>query len=215
MPFEFKIERKLVLTEKQLLNFDESQVVDLLYNHLVVKERLDVKREGNTLTGFSNKSVLYYQYKYNFTVQKNENLTIWYEYNLIPVFKITVIMILFAAFFSKFSIDNLHIFSGVFIIIFFGFNILYINSELKNLIISALLPESKKYEEKLTSTQKEWINNPEKCSACGEEISHYNYICPECGLSINPGNKRKNTNITGFYNTKFTYKLTNSKKQGK
>jgi hypothetical protein len=210
MSFELKIKRKLVFTEKELNGLSIESSIQKLANYLLRTENEEVITDGNMIYGFSNKSVLYYQYRFLFSFEKeNGQSIIRYEYNLLPVFKITLIMILFAAFFSKFSINNLLIFSAIFIILFFGFNIIYINSALKQMILNALMPESLNYEEKLSAEQKDWINNPDKCPACGEEISHFNYTCPECGLSINPKNKKKNVNMTGFYKIKFKYKLIN------
>jgi len=213
MPFEFKIKRKLHFQTEILNKASQDDIIQMLSFYMKNKENLDIGIDGNTITSHTNKSVLYYEYKAKFIIEKKENLTVWYEYNLIPVFKITVIMILFAAFFSKFSFNNLLIFSGVFIVVFFGFNIMYINSVLKNMIQNALFPEGVNYEEKLTEEQQEWIKNPEKCPACGAEISQYNFECSECGLSINKKNRKRNINLSGFYNTKIKYKLTKSKKK--
>ncbi|NOZ47791.1 MAG: hypothetical protein GXO79_13570 [Chlorobi bacterium] len=211
MPFEFKIKRKIIFNQPGVTRLSQEEVIEKLEQYFQKKLKLPVRKEKNTITCYSNKSLLYYEYKSVFTIEKNKNLTVWYEYSLIPVFKITVIMILFAAFFSKFSVNSLLIFSGAFIVIFFAFNILHINSVLKNQLIDIFLPESKNMEEKLTDEQREWISNPMKCPACGEEISDYNFICPECGISINKKNKHKKTNLSGFYQTKFKYKYKPSK----
>ncbi len=206
MPFEFKIKRKQVFTQTEVCGLCRSDLITKLSEHLQYQEKLDIQQEGNRIVCHSNKSILYYNYKSVFTIEKGENVVVWYEYNLISVFKITVIMILFAAFFSKFSFNSLLIFSGIFIVVFFAFNIIYINSVLKNMILNTFIPDRLNVDEKLTEEQKEWIRNPKKCPACGEEISDYNFICPECGISINKRNRTKNINLSDFFDVKFKYK---------
>lgn len=206
MTFEFKIKQKQVFTNPELNSLSLDELIAKLANHLRFNEKLNIRKHENSIICYSNRSVLYYNYKSIYTIVKGKDLVIHYEYNLIPVFKITVIMIMFAAFFSKFSFNSLLIFSGVFIVVFFAFNIIHINSVLKHIILSAFTPERLNYEEILTEEQKEWIKNPRKCPACGEEISEYNYICPECGISINKKNMRRNMNVSDFFDVKFKYK---------
>lgn len=208
MSFEFKIKQKQVFNAPKLNAQNKEELLEKLADHLRFKEKLDIQKHKNSIICHSNRSVLYYNYKSIYTIEKEKDVVVYYEYDLIPVFKITVIMILFAAFFSRFSINSLLIFSGVFVLVFFAFNIIHINSVLKHIVLSAFAPEKLNYEEILTEEQKEWIKNPGKCPACGEEISEYNYICPECGISINKKNVKRNMNVSAFYDIKFQYKHT-------
>ena len=39
-------------------------------------------------------------------------------------------------------------------------------------------------EEIFNIEQQEWMQNPNKCSACGASISANHIVCPNCGLKI-------------------------------
>jgi len=206
MAFEFLVKRKVVFNTPTLTGMREDDLLVILSQHIQLKEKLDVIFDGQKLVCNSNRSILYYQYKSEFIIKKGPALDVVYQYSLIPVFKITVIMILFAAFFSRFSMNSLLIFSAVFIILFFAFNILYINSVLKNMVLNAFAPEKFNSEEKLTDEQKEWISNPKKCPACGHEISLYNFTCPECGITVNSKKRKNSTNASNFFDMKLKYR---------
>ena len=98
-------------------------------------------------------------------------------------------------------------FSGIFVIVFYLANIIYLNYSLTK-IFQSLDTKSKeltKTEYDLNEQQQKWINNPAKCSACGEDITEYDTFCPECGIKLSGKRKKPIWNLTKYDNYRFKY----------
>lgn len=178
-----------------------------LLKSLKLADATDFKFKENTIHFNIKTSILHFKYSANFKIiNDKERLKIEYEFSLIPVFEISLFVIIFAAFASNFSVYSLLKFSIIFLLIFYPVNIFFISNELRKLIKASylsLFPENKS---DYSKEQQEWINNPNKCPACGEYINEYSSKCVNCGLTLKHGKRIKsNINQTSDRNKKIAY----------
>ncbi len=200
-------------TYKNKVCFDFSNKINIdvitkaLLRHLKSANATDITFKENTIHFNLKKSILNFKYSASFKIAEYKNrIKIVYEFSLIQVFEISLFVIIFAAFASKFSVYSLLIFSIIFLLIFYSVNIFFINNVLRKLIKSSylsLFPENKS---DYSREQQEWINNPNKCPACGAYINDYTSKCPNCGLTLKHGKRiESNTNQSKFKNIKIKY----------
>ncbi len=109
-----------------------------------------------------------------------------YKINLEVLIKIILITVIFTALLSYNSLSFFFIFTVIFSIVFYSLNLLIINSFIKSNIIKILKENDIKIteEENILEEQKEWMNDPERCPACGTFLSEIDLVCPECGLHL-------------------------------
>ncbi len=112
------------------------------------------------------------------------DITIFFQ----SIINIALIFMLIAALFSTFNFLEYFLFSLVVIVIFFWGNAVIFIRYLKNQIINALGIQSFFEEnpdvENFSKEQSAWLNDPNKCPACGTSISEKDLFCPECGLKL-------------------------------
>lgn len=108
------------------------------------------------------------------------------EFFLDKLIQITVVIVVIIALFSYFNVTTFLIFSGVFAVLFYSINVIYISSILKSKLNTLCPGKNTDYEQDkvLDKNQKEWMKNPGLCPACGMNISSIDLYCPDCGLKV-------------------------------
>ena len=200
---------------KSFYNTETEPDFNLIYSKLKKSsEQINIKEiysKSNKLNFITKNSLLGFKSKVKITKNSSEKKGFEYEFELIGLLKIILVLIVFVAFFSRFSISNFLWYSSAFIVFFYTVNIFYINFYLRKLL-QKLISESDfiiEFKEKYSEEQKNWLKNPLKCSACGEDITDFDKFCPDCGIKL-PGKRKKPTwNLTKYENYRFKY--TNSK----
>ncbi len=109
-----------------------------------------------------------------------------YTIHLDQLLKIILIVIIFAALFSYASLSFFFWFASLFSIFFYILNIMIINSYIHS-VISNILEKNKlsvSEKESLSKEQETWLNDKNRCPACGYYLSDIDLSCPECGLHL-------------------------------
>ena len=201
------------LTYKNNMCFDYSSSINIdVINSALIKTlksagASDFKFKENTIYFNLKKSILQFKYSANFKViNEKDQIKIGYSFSLIPVFEISLFVIIFAAFASNFSTYSLLKFSIIFLLIFYPVNILFISNELRKIIKNSYLSVFPENNSDYSKEQQEWMDNPNKCPACGAYINEYSSKCVNCGLTLKYGKKIKsNINQTSAKKRKITY----------
>ena len=192
-------------------DFSSSTNIDVINSALLKSLKsagaTDFKFNKNEIHFNIKKSILHFKYSANFKIiNDKERLKIEYEFSLIQLFEISLFVIIFAAFASNFSVYYLIKFSIIFLLIFYPVNIYFIGNELRKLIKTAYLSVFPENNSDYSKEQQEWINNPNKCPACGAYINDYSSKCVNCGLTLKHGRQIKsNINQTSDRNKKIAY----------
>lgn len=123
------------------------------------------------------------------------------EIELRPMFNSIIIILIFTALFSNISFTIFLILEITFPIVYVLLNILWVKayiksniSDQKDIFIDNVLAEN----------QQKWKKDPLKCTGCGENITKYTVICPNCGLSVK-NDFEKNRFSTTNSNFNYTY----------
>lgn len=140
----------------------------------------------------------------NVDIFKNNVNSFYYEFGLINLIKVIIVLIIIFAF-TLSGIKNLLIIPSITIFIMYSLTIYHIKSTLED-IFEEIINEPFK-PETLSKEQKEWLNNPNLCPACGSNIIEYDKFCPDCGLNLSRHRKAKidPSSRTGFSDYRITY----------
>jgi hypothetical protein len=112
--------------------------------------------------------------------KENSNFLISVEYK--KSLQFLIFFIIASALFSTFSVSFFLWFCGICMILFYSIRMVYIHIFISN--IKSQITSMYSDEEILSEKQKQWIENPHVCPACGTEINKYTIHCSECGLFI-------------------------------
>ena len=209
LPYSYKSNFEIPNTE----NFDLQSITEHSYHYFKSNDLKNTEIKEDTVSFICNNAFIKFSFPVSFTFYKKENINIEYEFKLENLLKITIVLILLIAFFSSFSMSAFLWFSFIISVIFFGANVIFIDTNIKKIIKS--LPvyslSNPDIDEKLSEEQISWINDKTKCSACGEEINEYDYHCPECGLKLNNKIKTIPFDVTKYQNKRFKYHLKDKK----
>ena len=149
------------------------------------------------------------RFKYNLSFEVTENsedeLKIDFLVNLMTLVKITLLLLVFIAMFSTSGVSNFLVFSGIFLVVFYFSNVLFISSFLRKIVKGSL--EIAGYQEDSTYNieQVNWINSPDKCSACGGNISKEDVNCPSCDLRLRDNPYTTTMKLDAFSDPKIKY----------
>jgi hypothetical protein len=131
-----------------------------------------------------------------------------------------LIFTLIAALFSTFNFVEYFLFSLVVIVLFFWGNATIFIRHLKKQFAGILGLQSF-FEENLgaedfSGEQIRWLNDPEKCPACGATIKEIDLFCPECGLKLKQNRFTKDLDTAKYVEIKqnivYHYKKKENKK---
>ncbi|MBN2892773.1 MAG: hypothetical protein JXL97_12970 [Bacteroidales bacterium] len=142
---------------------------------------------------------------------KTDNSGFYYEFSLISLIKIIIVLIIVFAFVLK-GIRSLIIIPSVTIFVMYLISVFHIKNHLVD-VFEEITKERLK-PETLSEEQKRWMDNPDLCPACGTELIVYDKFCPECGLSLSAHRKsaKDPSSRTGFEDYRIIYEYYQPKK---
>lgn len=174
----------------------------------------DLSLDGNKIS-LSYKSLFRIPYPLELTFSKANDIRIEYEIKLVKLIQICIGLSIFIAFFSRFEIRGYLVFTAVFILSFFGFNLFFINNFVIKLLESANVFSNfnQRNEGLIGEEQKKWIKDDTKCPACGEDINEFDVKCPDCGISLRNSTIKSPFDVSKYKNKRFKYHYKESKKK--
>ena len=142
---------------------------------------------------------------------KTDNTGFYYDFSLINLIKIIIILIVVFAF-TLGGIKNLLIFPSISILVLYSVAIFHIKNHLEDIFEE--ITKDKLQPEMMSEEQKAWMKNPNLCPACGSDIIEYDSFCFECGLNLSRHRKQKAdpSSRTDFENYRITYKYYEQKR---
>jgi len=205
MSFPYSYTKKIQLSNKNLILKDISEKIKSLSEKY---KFIDINFQNNIIEITTKNSLVYFEYQIKINVDDDNILNI--EIQLINLLKLSLLIIVVVPFISNFSIKNFFIFSIAIFSIFYFLNFIYINSFTNQLakFITEGIEIDTIVEEEISDEQKEWIENPYKCSACGALIEDYYTHCLDCGLKQDRPAKKSPFNTTKYvdYEIKYNFK---------
>ncbi len=185
MAFPYSYKKHIKLNKQELTGITPEMMRFALLN--VYSDDKFLEEKDNKISFSSNYSLINFTYKIDFIISEpDENtLNIDIEIHLISLLKITVFLMIFIALFSKFAFRNYLLFAGIFLILFYGLNILFLSHNI-NIRIKKAMQLLGFENNEISAEQKSWLNDPNKCSACGSDLTVDDFECPSCGLTIKP-----------------------------
>jgi rRNA maturation protein Nop10 len=167
----------------------QAEKQQLLYSLKTVVSKNNMVKQisiNDEVLEFVHQSLFKIQYPVEIRISETSNISIDYEIKLNKLIQVCIALVIIIAFFSNFELNGFLWFSFVFTIVFYGINIAVIDKYVRNLIYSVVKNQETLEEtgEKMTKEQMEWIKDKTKCPACGEDVTEYDKLCPECGLKL-------------------------------
>lgn len=146
----------------------------------------DIKLIENKLQFKTKKTLLNYFYNVEIDIEKSEKkLQINYKLNLLELIIISIFLFVFIPFFSKFSINSFFLFAIIIVLIFYFGSLMFMIHQLRQYFRALLLKNNIISEVEINIEQEMWLNNPNKCPACGFDINSNSLFCPDCGIRLN------------------------------
>ncbi|MFN8255548.1 MAG: hypothetical protein U0W24_07660 [Bacteroidales bacterium] len=203
LPFDYtgKFDVKIIHTEAS------SEILPKMYQFLAQSNQIKHLKLDNNRLGFVFKSLFTIPYEVEIFFPSKNEPTPEFKIKLTHLIQVCIALALFIALFSKLRISGYLWFSSIFLIIFYFFNLVFTEKLLAKQVESFPLfyNENKTHEGKFSEEQLNWLKDPEKCPACGEEITEYYLKCPECGLKLRGNAKLSPMNVTGYKTKRFKY----------
>ncbi len=125
-------------------------------------------------------------------------ITVYFQ----SLINISLIFTLIAALFSTFNFVEYFLFSLIIIVLFFWGNAGIFIRHLKKQFVTILRLQSFFEEnlgaEEFSDEQADWLNDPNRCPACGGTIKENDLFCPECGLQLKQNRFTKDLDTTKY-----------------
>lgn len=198
---------------KNAIEIPESEDADIFYainsyaGHIEQNGFDNFEFDKGIIRFSSDYSFVNFRYPVDIRIVKNELLTVEYEIHLMQLIKITLVLVVFIAFFSSFGMSGFLWFSFIFSSVFFFVNVLFADTQVQKIIKAApiYLLLNPPLEEGYTEEQKTWLADAGRCPACGEEINMYDVHCPECGLKLRKNKYTIPLDVTKYKEKRFKY----------
>ncbi len=186
-PYSYSKTLNFSTEEFKTKEINKNEINSLIYKTLKKRKAFKIETNKNIISFILKAPVLRFEYLTDIKITKaNNQLDINYSVNFEKLLRIILILIILIAFFSFVSIKYFLIISGLISILFYGIMFLSIDNLIENIIKESLdeilVPVNSA--EKFTEEQLSWINDKNRCSACGEILFEYNLHCPECGIKL-------------------------------
>lgn len=182
MALPYNFEKKYVFTQEDYPQIKASYLRTGVFN--VFAEDRFIEEEEGSIKFSSNNTLINFRFVFDVIIEQTDELKLKIVINLVELLKITVFLLVFTALFSKFAFHNYLLFAGIFIFVFYMANVIFISSYINRKINKALTLIGYNREEIFNNEQQEWLQNTNKCSACGQAITINHILCPSCGLKI-------------------------------
>ncbi len=210
LPYTYK--SKIEIPESEA--FEPEEVLYKLESQLIIRQLVSDFNLEDEKISFNYKALFNIKYPVEITLKKEAGIWIYYEAKLMKLIQLSLGLIIFVAFFSSFEINGFLWFSAIFTLIFFTTNVLYIENGIQKLLKSTSLFQSidNRPEERFSEEQLKWMNNTNKCPACGEDLQPYDQNCPECGLRLPRKPIAKPFDVSKYENKQLSYSYKARKK---
>ncbi len=164
-------------------NISSENLQNIIINELITAGTF-INSQNNNFELLKSKSpFLKIPFQIKIDVQHSD---IKYTVRLEYLIRIILAVIIFSALFSYTSLSFFFWFASVFSVLFYLLNLLIINGFVNSAILKILekhkLISGKK--ESLSKEQETWLNDKNRCPACGTYLSEIDLTCPECGLHL-------------------------------
>ncbi len=207
--------------------FTYSNTVKLLYNQKIdyddhTSSTLNELSNNKAITSIKliNKSITFnylslFSIVYPVTInieEQNDTLNIRYDIKLQRLIQISIIIVLFTAFFSSFGMGDFLWFSFMLLIAFYATNLIFVDVGIRNLIKSTgiyKICNPNDETDDFSDEQKQWLQDISRCPACGEHLQISDNTCPECGLRLPHQTIYKPFDASKYKNAKTKYKQNN------
>lgn len=130
----------------------------------------------------------------------NDEATIEFEVDAIPLLRAVVIVLMLLGLFSSFTTMLFLFYGALFSSIIYLVGLFFFVAQFKGFIRKFMINT----EESLSPEQVSWMKDSSKCPACGSELQKYQSVCHSCGLECRPPQKFSPFSATK-QNLKFTY----------
>lgn len=195
--YEGKIEDEI---EQGLLNQLNIENIRMNVAHFFKeKTTYNTKQYDNSIEIKNTNPLFFFTYTAKLKLELSEKITVNYSFSLIELFKILIVLIIFAAFFSNYRAEEYLVVIAFFSIAFFVGNLFLIKSNLQKLIREAIAYSTKVKKTDFSKEQENWLLDKDKCPACGYDITIYDKVCPDCGIKIRNTAPEKPYNTSGDY----------------
>jgi len=203
LPYTYK--SKIEIPESNA--FTGEHVQNLLVRQLNTNQLLsEIVSEEKKLT-LNYKALFNIKYPIELKIEKQNNIWIHYEAKLMKLIQLSIALIVFIAFFSSFGVSGFLWFSAIFTLIFYSINVLFIENGIQKLIKSTTFYQNlnENSEGKFSKEQLKWMNDANKCPACGEDLQPYDQNCPECGLKLPRKPIARPFDVSKYENKRLSY----------
>lgn len=203
----------LPLVYKNTINIPNSEKVRLkkvynpIFNEVSRNPLISNKSLLENTLSFEYKALFNVRYPIEISISKKNILQITFEVKLIKLVQISIALVVFTAFFSSLGFSGFLWFSAFLTLGFYGINVLFIENAIQKLIKSTTLYKSLNpiTEANLSKEQLKWMNDVNKCPACGEDLESYDQNCPDCGLKLPRKASLKPFDISKYNNKRLNY----------
>ena len=181
-----------------VFNHIVNKIEEKEYNIAMVDDTLQVK---NLKTSFGLPYSIQYLVK-----EDGNNISVTYKINSQLFIPVTICLVIVCAFFSKFAFSGFLKFSSIIVLMF---HLVYL---MQTRSIAVRFLENIDSEDNIGVSfedQKRWMNDPDRCPACGNQMNKYQWICDDCGLMVR---EKKHINRFSSTSTNYNFKYIYEKK---
>ncbi len=203
LPYTYK--SKLEISESEA--FESEDVQNKLFKQLNTNQLLTELVSEDEIISFNYKALFNIKYPVELKVKKQSSIWVHYEAKLMKLIQLSIALIVFIAFFSSFRVSGFLWFSGIFTLVFFSVNVLFIENGIQKVIKTTTFYQNlnKSNEGEFSKAQLKWMNDTNKCPACGEDLQLYDQNCPECGLKLPRKPFAKPFDVSKYENKRLSY----------
>lgn len=190
--------------------YDFKDIQNLITKAILKKNPINFEINKQNLFFTFKAPALNFKYSTELSINFTKgNLNIDYEVNFENLIRIILIVIILTAFFSFLSVNYFLIASGLISVLFFIIGFLTVDHFLEKTIKQSIeaIVYDKNIVEKFSEEQLSWINDENKCSACGEHLTEFDLYCPECGIKLKRNRHTIPLDVSKYQDRNITYHL--------
>ncbi len=178
MSFPYSIEKNFELEFSENNQFILSDILQQADEKFRLRDAKSIEIKGNTIQFKWRNSLMFFSYPVKIEFEGDKKLKIRYQFELMELIKVLLLVVVFIAFFWQLEISNLFIFISITTFILYFVNVWYIDSQIKRSLLStAYLSEIWDYNYQLRQKKHSQAN----CASCGKPLVAN--VCIWCGKS--------------------------------